>query len=608
MRLRNTIVMLLLALLGLGYIFLVEKGPRRSSDRNVLGDRFAFEPEAVRSIEISRTDEVIACSLEGDAWQIRRPFGAKADESVVNRMLAALHNLESTAAIEREERRARGLTVADYGLVPPRVVVRIEGKGFRRLLNIGSASADGKSVYLAIDNAKENVYVANPDFLAALPKRASDLRSKQLFDYAPETVERIEIKTSEAFISIVRDDDTGWHLQQPVMARADRARVMRLIDALTDLRIATFLPDASPQAPIYGFDEVDSMVLMKGGEDVLGKELRLGLPLQDQPGMVYASFRGEDSVFALPETILDALKGLKVDSLRDRSLLSLSMDDLHAIRISDEKHVIELESVAGGWRMLKPRHWAADRARVETVLDSLVSARIADFIPAGESNQWWHAKATNSIEIALAMAGGNQGAEADPFSLKLDLQVCKDSATARNCTAVKRSDSKWIYLLAEDTLESIQVEPLHYKDHIVVSIDPTRIESIRLRKEGEEQILQRNERGEFFAPSLDGQGNPRILPQERRLETLASLSCREYVESGEFSPAEYGLDNPKRSLTLLLSGDQGISKTLLFGNTRGDGGIYAQIRGQDVVFVLDQQVAETLCDELYIVGDGAPAQ
>lgn len=601
MRLKSTIIMLVAALTGLAYILFFEQRPADSGEqRNMLAKRFRFEAEAVRSIELSGPDERIVCVLEDGEWRIRHPFSAKANASVVNRMLAALRELESAATITRKDRRERGLTVADYGLVPPQMVVRLEGDEFKRLLNIGSTNADDTSLYLAIDNAKEDLFVVGPDFLSALPRHASELRSKQLFDCGPDSVDRLEIKTSEAFISLVRDERSEWNLQQPIVARADRRKVSKLIQALGDLRIASFLPEASPQAPIYGFDEVDSMVMMKGGGDVLGQELRLGHALKDEPDMIYASFRGEDSVFALPQMILDSLRSLDVGDLRERSLLGIASDEVRALKISAGDNQVQLDLDDDGWKMVSPRNWAADVERIDSLLGEIGSAQTVDFVPADAEDHWWHQQATNAVLVALDFGAEPDAAKggAEEADLEIDLRSGGDRAGA---AAAKRSDSKWICLLENNLKDSVSVDPLHYKDHLVMAIDPERVESIRLRSDGGEEILQRDDRNGFSAKSIDRPGKVRVLPQQARLELLGELVCREYIESGEFSPAEYGLDNPERSLTLLLSGDEGISKTLLIGNTRDDGSSYAQIRGKDVVFVLDADAVETLCSDLFML-------
>ena len=60
----------------------------------------------------------------------------------------------------------------------------------------------------------------------------------------------------------------------------------------------------------------------------------------------------------------------------------------------------------------------------------------------------------------------------------------------------------------------------------------------------------------------------------------------------------YGLDTPSASLTLGLTGESGIQKTLLFGNKPNADTVYAMVRGQDVRFVLPVEVVDLLMREL----------
>lgn len=600
MRFRTTLVMLILVLLGVAYIYLIDnKLDSRGYGRDRLRRMFRFEPEKVIAFEIETSDETVECRLENNDWRIVRPFNARADNAVVNRFLSALRKLESKTVITRKERTERDVTVGDYGLVPPRAVVRIQGEGFRRLLNIGRSSSDAGSVYVACDNAKEDIFSVEAELLDAIPMEALNLRSKQVFSTDPKAVNRVELKTSEGFISLNLRGDGTWMLQQPFVARADRIKVERLIEALCRLQVAIFLPDASSDAAIYGFDEVESTVALKGSVDILGSELYFGLPLPEDPNMLYASFKGEDSVFAIPSATLDALKQLDPRNLRDRRLIDLTADEIEALRLRNGGSTLEFSKRDTGWAMIAPRSWEAEDERVENLLATLASARIEEFIAFDEESGWGAGFSTNSLRVGISeLSDSDAKSMPDDPKRWVELEF-RDQLARDGLAGVRRSESEWIYLTNEKLLESISLDPLFYKSHVVMALSADEIKGIQLNRAGEEQILERDDHGLFHPKTPKTSGDPVLLPQQGRMELLRSLRCLRYVASGDFSPDEYGLENPNRTMTIILADDSGISRTLLIGKALADGAVYARLRGQDSVFVLDEKIVNTLFSDLY---------
>ena len=60
----------------------------------------------------------------------------------------------------------------------------------------------------------------------------------------------------------------------------------------------------------------------------------------------------------------------------------------------------------------------------------------------------------------------------------------------------------------------------------------------------------------------------------------------------------FGLPGGCLSLTLGLTGAEGIQKTLVLGDLAGRSEVYAMVRGQDAVFVLELDALELLLNDL----------
>ena len=68
--------------------------------------------------------------------------------------------------------------------------------------------------------------------------------------------------------------------------------------------------------------------------------------------------------------------------------------------------------------------------------------------------------------------------------------------------------------------------------------------------------------------------------------------------------AGYGLDKPSAELSIGLSGDEGIRKTVIFGFVAGANGVYAMVRGRDGIYVLEKSHVSNLTGDLVLAEDG----
>ena len=80
---------------------------------------------------------------------------------------------------------------------------------------------------------------------------------------------------------------------------------------------------------------------------------------------------------------------------------------------------------------------------------------------------------------------------------------------------------------------------------------------------------------------------------------LVVMRAEALIADRPASLEEYGLENPVTILTLTLDGDEKTSRTLLFGRSTSQG-TYVTIRGQDLVFLIGNPLAERLQADLYL--------
>jgi hypothetical protein len=184
----------------------------------------ALKPDEALSLTIERTGaERVVLEKKQDGWHVSAPFAARADASRVQQLLAIV-----------QARATHKLPADDpgrFGLAPPQARIVVDGQAF----SFGLVNEITREQYVMSGNA---IYALHPRFGAALPARAADAASRQLFG-SHEVPQRFE-----AGRLTVAQEDGRWTLTpgRGDLSQDDLARWVdewRLASALrVDLRSA----------------------------------------------------------------------------------------------------------------------------------------------------------------------------------------------------------------------------------------------------------------------------------------------------------------------------------------------------------------------------------
>lgn len=179
-------------------------------------------------------------------WRIVQPLGARADSAAVSRLLETLSNLEKTRTIEK-------VAPADVGLDKPRakVSLTVAGQSGETVLEVGAAVPTGGETLVAVAG-NPDAYVVNDGLLADVRKPAGDWRDHQIFHGDRDAVERLSWTIAGGpRVVLAKRGDRFW-LESPIVDRADRDQVEKLLTDLTGLTAEKFVdsPPAAAAAPV----------------------------------------------------------------------------------------------------------------------------------------------------------------------------------------------------------------------------------------------------------------------------------------------------------------------------------------------------------------------
>lgn len=603
-------LLLLVAFLG-GLFWLAEKRflserPDREADPRMV----PFAADDIVSVEIRRGDAVMSCARNGDEWRMESPIPARADPAAIAKLLSVAESLQRTETVTDRQRRARDLTLKDYGLEPPSAVVTFATASAKWSLCVGIASVVGDSVYVRMADSPD-VHATSVALLDAMPRNADALRDRRVFRGEPSRTVRMEV-ASAGLLRLARAG-TRWTIEQPVRFRADADAVNRLLGEVYGLRAERFVWDppggtnaaaAPARVDAYGVsdDEASMRIAVWISGEEAGQELVIGKPLPEDPTRVFARIRGAGSVCAVSRQSAERCKASMQDVM-DRDVFPCSAGDVSCVEITGQDKVLRLTGGARGWMITEPVQWQADTQTVRRLLQNLVNLKITGFPDAPSGDQKALGFAPNFCSVALsnaAVASADGGAARGSCASE---RLLISSAPARDSMVLARFES-WgsvfrIPAAVLDWLGPDPVDPLAYRDRQMLAVAPDAVNRVSLVRGAAEQTVVRGASGAWEAVSPPGRAvNTEAVAGV--LGALVSLRALRIEYRGPGNPAAYGFDGTATTIAVGISSGEGIRKTLVLGYRAGTDGRFAIVQGQDVIFVLEKGLAERLAGDLVL--------
>lgn len=594
----------------------------------------SVDPAKATMVELATADFHAVCVKEDDTWHIRRPLIGRADASRIERMLAALESMRRIETITMDQRLSRELSLEDYGLAKPAATLIVRDESRRQEIWIGAGASPGEEVYVKLATS-DDVLATQSAILNELPATIEDMRDRALFSDEAFRTARLEIRRTETgFTQLARTDGT-WVIQQPLQANADDAKIEEMLSVLYSARIRRFVwdepaePSAAqaaasatdgnivPRAEAYGLvpDDAARIAVWMAGSDA-GTELLLGKTASEtdgeEPGETYAKFRDSDSIFTVDEALHETFSVDPVD-LRDRNLFTLKAEEVRfvSLRKGEEKLVLQRMDDSG-WMIMEPVQWEADDEIVSEFVRRVSRLRAEVFLKGPATNL----PAFGLSPPDLVMSIDSQPVEAANGpgvapAVEAAPPVSAVGGGRGLCIGSLAEDAKDLYARFEDedallTISAAAVDglgvrptdPLVYRDRRMLAVAPDSIKRIAVAVGDREETIARLPDGQWSSEDEAGTNKVDMAVLNGLLLHMADLRAVSIDSHNPENLSAYGLDPAGVTLTLGLSGEEGIQKKVLMGFRAGTAGIYAMVQGQDVVFVLPDRTFTDLTRSL----------
>ncbi len=251
-----------------------------------------IDPVAIDQLSVKWDGgNVLVKMPDNGRWTIEKPVKAAADHVRVFELLAAFTSTEIKEFTD--------LPVdADpaFGLTDPKAVMLIwaEGDGEPTIrLAIGARDPAKRGYYCSV-TGHEGVIVLSEESVNALPRKASDLRNRELFAIDESLLRRIEIKNANSVVTLVLDKDKDWRKGGDQGEKVDFQRVKEFTDQLIQVRIVDFVENRNISFSEYGLSPpLMEVALWLDGEK---EPHRLKVGHQDPTGALRYGRTGDEAI------------------------------------------------------------------------------------------------------------------------------------------------------------------------------------------------------------------------------------------------------------------------------------------------------------------------
>ncbi|MFP4144377.1 MAG: DUF4340 domain-containing protein [Phycisphaeraceae bacterium] len=470
MNFKTTLILLVLVALAAVYFLAFERGnapaetPRQAAGPAAEGDPLlppgSLSAADVRRIVIEPADgERVVLVRDGQSWVQTAPVQFGLDPAKVQELIAAAGRLRSYRTFEPGD---------EAGLSPPQAVVRFETAEGERAFELGEQTLGGRA-YLSLAGEEQVHLVGGTLHQAVVTGSPRSWRVRKLD--APEAgrVQRVALKRSEEQVELTRTG-SDWQFTGST-GRVSRSAVERLIAAIEQVKIATFVTDdADNLAPLGLASPWLELTLeaARPGAEPERRTLRVGSPTDLEERLYYATWsRGDE-----PSTVVFAVRAETVqavdrgqDALRAPHMTSFEPGDLGRIDIArpGSEPIALARTESGGWTFAEPGpDYEPDREAMGRLIEA-IRAEAVDYRPADPLT----GEPTATLTLADRVNASRE-----------TIRIYPDEAGG--FYLARREDEPVAYQLARGQVAPLLEPRLSLRDRTLVRIDPAHVTSIRL--------------------------------------------------------------------------------------------------------------------------------
>lgn len=602
MKWRSTLLLFVVVITLGVYIRFIDREEVSTAQQNARRTRaFLIDVNSVEAITIEKDSFILKCSKDHGLWMMLQPVHDFADPQSIEEFLIRLHALRKDTVITKAERDTQQLPLSQYGLDNPTTTLSIVDRVRTRTYRIGRPTATGRQVFM-MDESTQDVVPVSTNVLQLIPSKSTTWRNHELFCNKPRYVRSLAMKRREGYIQLQRDDANQWMLLQPIKTRCNNLVVDKLFGGVYDVRIQQFVADRVGDPSIYGLSDEMNTISFIPTESANAFTLLVGNPVKDNPGLVYVKWESDESIYAVTNAI-SRLLAVPTEAIRNRQLVSIPPAMINRITIESGGTLLLFSKEADDWMLKKPISQRVEQQLVQNLISTWTKAEILQFVNNTVTNAKEYGIQPENTRIRFESVLPQITTNDTSVKKTMMEQTFTASTTPyeNDMLSLLVSPTESVVTVPSSLLTDIKANPLYYRNHQLFDYASSNIVKLSVMCGTTDQTVELRSGAAVMDVVSPVGGTLQTNQLNHILKLLPNLRASRFIAMNPASLTPYGLDTPQATITMSLTGDTAIGKTLLLGNVQiGSDDIFAMIRGLDIVFTLPAKVAETLTQPLVV--------
>lgn len=549
-----------------------------------------FDRDAITRITIEADGKPYHLDRDGKTWKITGPLEIATTGTEPETLAEDLTVLRA----ERFEGRDTK-DLGKYGLDKPAFKVTVSAKDQKpRTLEIGkkdeSTKEGGRFARVAGGDA---VFVLSEKIAANLHADPFDFLDKNLADFSPEDIERIEYKNTASFTLERKKGEwqlTGTPFPLPSL---DKQVLEGILKPWQKLRADKFSAAGTKIAwEKYGLDKPTATVTLtisKGDADK-PKQFLVELGAESKDGGRYARFDKKDAVVVLPVALADQLSRTFLDFVDTRVIRPFDPD---AVAVIDRKMAgndIELVRREDAWQISKPLLREADNLTLFDVLrrtSGLQAKRIVAYA-AKDLKDFGLDQPAAVVTLTLDPDGTPRR-----HVIKVGNLTSDKSRGEKDERYAMVDDKPMVVVLPAELSRSLVAPILFFADRNLA--DFSNVDRAEWTAGPRKLTFARTEAWQLVDPTKADADTPAL---DDLVRSLQRLRADEIVADKGADLKKYGLDMPAAQWRLKLGEEEKIH--LLVGSPESaepNARRYAKLGGKNAIFLLNAKLSSRVLGE-----------
>jgi len=411
-------------------------------------------------------------------------------------------------------------------------------------------------------------------------------RSRKLFDTADAKLAAVTVDGPRGFALKQEKSADGrevWKLAAPVASDADTQNAAALAAQVSGLEATEFI--AAGTNPVeYGLDKPKFTAALAFNDGRTYK-LEVGGPRPGKPE-VFARLDG-GAVFALPVATTDALAAgaLKLLPLQ---VWNVPLDKLTGVEITRFDAPAESFALAKdgtNWKLTGPFTAPVaflDAQPTVSALASLPATNYEAISAPDDLAKYGFDKPFARVKLAYTEKG-----DATERPAAKTVLIGGVAPNGQDHYAKLDDPTAPVFVVAAGYLSAVRTAPLALLDRNLLSLDPTKIAKVQIAgdKPDAAVTLTKGEKGVWKADGASFTVD--AVAAGQAVSTFAPLPVERLADYGDAVKwADYGLEKPEHTITVVLGTDPPVTHTVQLGKSAPFGGRFVRVNGGKAVGIL----------------------